>query len=170
MAKDHPQRRRPWSQPLADLATPALAPALARYGFDEAGLLLLWPEIVGVRLAGRCEPTRLQWPQRRERDEKPEAATLLVRVESAFALDLQHQAPTVVERINAHYGWRCIGRLALRQGPVRRPPPARLPVAPPDQAAVAAARAVAVVVADEGLREALVRLGARVLTGPRRTP
>lgn len=170
MAQHHLQRRRPWSQPLADLAAPALAPALARYGFDEAGLLLLWPEIVGARLAGRCEPTRLQWPQRHGRDEKPEAATLLVRVESAFALDLQHQAPTVIERINAHYGWRCIGRLALRQGPVRRPRPVRLPVAPPDAASIVAARAVAVAVDDEALRDALVRLGARVLAGPRRTP
>lgn len=170
MAQDRPQRRRPWSQPLADLATPALAPALARYGFDEAGLLLLWPEIVGARLAGRCEPSRLQWPQRRVRDEKPEAATLLVRVESAFALDLQHQAPTVVERINAHYGWRCVGRLALRQGPIRRPPPGRPPIRPPGEASVAAARQAAGAVADEALREALVRLGSRVLAGPRDVP
>lgn len=169
MTSGYLQRRRPWSRPLADLATPALAPALARYGFDEAGLVLLWPEIVGARLAGRCEPTRLQW-QRRVRDEKPEAATLLVRVESAFAIDLQHQAPTLLERINAHYGWRCIGRLALRQGPVRRPPPARLPVAPPDPASVVAAQAVVAAVADQALREALVRLGARVLTRPRCAP
>lgn len=164
MGQDHPRRRRPWSQPLADLATPALAPALARYGFDEAGLLLLWPEIVGPHLAGRCEPTRLQWA-RRVRDEKPEAATLFVRVESAFALDLQHQTPTVVERINAHYGWRCVGRLALRQGPVRGPRPTRPPIGPPAAASIAAARAVVEAVADEALRDALVRLGARVLAG-----
>ena len=164
MGNQHLQRRRPWSQPLADLATPALAPALARYGFDEAGLLLLWPEIVGARLAGRCEPTRLQWPARQERDAKLAAATLLIRVESAFALDLQHEAPTVIERINAHYGWRCIGRLALRQGPVRRP------IAPPDPALIDAAKAAASAIDDEALRAALVRLGARVLKEPRRVP
>lgn len=170
MVQDHRQRRRSWSQPLADLAPPALAPALARYGFDEAGLLLLWPDIVGPRLAGRCEPTRLQWPQRRGREERPEAATLLVRVESAFALDLQHQTPTLIERINVHYGWRCVGRLALRQGPVRRPAPVRSPVAPPDPASIIAAQAVAGAVTDEALRDALVRLGARALAGPRRVP
>lgn len=170
MAQHRPQRHRPWSQPLADLATPALAPALARYGFDDAGLLLLWPEIVGPHLAGRCEPTRLQWPQRRGYDQKPEAATLLVRVESAFALDVQHQAPTLVERINAHYGWRCVGRLALRQGPVRRPPSRGAPIGPPGPVAVAAARKAADAVTDEALREALVRLGARVLAGSRQAP
>ena len=52
-------------------------------------------------------------------DARPEPATLVVRVESAFALELQHLAPLLIERINAHYGWRCVGRLVLKQGPVR---------------------------------------------------
>ena len=26
----------------------------------------------------------------------------------------------LIERINAHYGWRCIGRIVLKQGPVTR--------------------------------------------------
>ena len=44
----------------------------------------------------------------------------MIRVESAFALELQHLAPVVIERVNAYYGWRCIGKLVLKQGPVRR--------------------------------------------------
>ena len=63
-------------------------------------------------------------------DARPEPATLIVRVESAFALELQHLAPLVIERVNAHYGWRCVGRLVLKQGPVPRPRPAR--PAPPE--------------------------------------
>ena len=30
--------------------------------------------------------------------------------------------PLVIERLNAHYGWACIGRVVIRQGPVTRPP------------------------------------------------
>ena len=29
-------------------------------------------------------------------------------------------APTVIDRVNTYYGWRCIGKLVLKQGPVRR--------------------------------------------------
>ena len=93
-----------------------------------------------------------------------EPATLVVRVEGAFALELQHLAPIVVERINAHLGWRCVGRLALRQGPLERLPPARAkPAAPSPAARAAAARAVEGI-ADPGLRDALARLGAGVLS------
>jgi hypothetical protein len=155
--------RKPWSQPLADLVAPALKPVIGRYGFDEADLLVFWPDIVGARLAARCEPLRLQWPPRTPRGAAGEPATLIVRVEGAFAIELQHQASIVVERVNAHVGWRCVGRLALRQGPLgtRRTGPVAVP--PPTVAAVARAKARTADVADEALRDALTRLGSRVL-------
>ncbi len=165
MSQPSPLRRRPWSQPLADLVAPCLTPSLARFGFDEAALPLFWPDIVGERLASRCEPLRLQWPPRRPGQEAQDAATLIVRVDGAFAIELQHQAPTVIERVNAHAGWRCVGRLAMRQAPRRAAPRGRRPVLPPGRNAVASATAVTQAVADDDLRAALVRLGARVFEG-----
>ena len=153
--------RKPWSQPLADLVTPALKPAIARYGFNEADLLVFWPDIVGARLAARCEPLRLQWPRGTATAGEP--ATLIVRVEGAFAIELQHQGATVIERVNAHVGWRCVGKLALRQGPLGPPRPGRFAVPPPSEAARARAAARTTDIADEGLRAALTRLGSRVL-------
>ncbi len=44
----------------------------------------------------------------------------MVRVEGVFALELQHLAPVVIQRVNAHYGWACIGRIVMRQGRVDR--------------------------------------------------
>ena len=169
MSHAPPFKRKIWSQPLADLVAPALKPAISRYGFDEADLLVFWPDIVGARLASRCEPLRLQWPARTERGRPGEPATLIVRVEGAFAIELQHQQATVVERVNAHCGWRCVGRLALRQGPLgsRNQPRAR--VAPPAPAAVARARNETACIADEALRDALTRLGSRVLRGAEET-
>jgi hypothetical protein len=80
-------------------------------------------------------------------------------------LELQHLAPLVIERVNAHFGWRCISRLLLKQGPVAAPPLARHGVLPLDKAAEAAAETIVGSVMDEPLRLALTRLGARVLTG-----
>lgn len=166
MAPSRPKTRRN-SVPLADLVAQALGPALARQGFGEADLILHWEDIVGARLAGWSEPIKLQWPPRgprRNLEADVEPAILVVRVEGAFALELQHLAPIVVERVNSHLGWRCVGRLALRQGPLERSRlPPRKPAAPSAAARAAAARAVEGI-ADPGLRDALVRLGAAVLS------
>lgn len=157
--------RRPSARPLADLVDACLAPALAAQGFAAADVVVGWPDIVGERLAGVCAPVKLQWPRRPpgiDPDSRGEPATLVVRVEGAFALELQHLAPVIVERINTRYGWRCVGRLALRQGPLARPArPRQVPV--PDAAMLARARASVAGIADDGLRDALVRFGAGVM-------
>jgi hypothetical protein len=159
-----PRHKRPASRPLADLVGASLGPALARHGFGEAEVLLHWNEIVGADLADRCQPVRMQWrPRRAGPDASIEPATLVVRVDSAWALTLQHMEPVVVERLNVFLGWRCVGRLALRQGPVatRARPPRRAP--PPDPACVKAAARAVTEIDDEALRAVLTRLGARVL-------
>ena len=33
-------------------------------------------------------------------------------------LEIQHLAPVILERVNSHFGWRCAGKLAIRQGRV----------------------------------------------------
>ncbi len=155
--------KRPRARPLADLLGPTLGPLLAAQGFTGADVVDSWPEIVGERLAAASRPVKIEWP-RRGRGADPEArepATLVVRVESAFALEMQHLAPLVAERINAIYGWRCIGRIVLKQGPVARrsPAPRRREASEDERRRVAAA--VAEVETAE-LRGALERLGRAV--------
>ena len=164
-------RGKNWSRPLADWVDGCIAPALARFGFGEADIITGWADIAGARVASFAEPVRIKWPRRatadrNDRDGGRPPATLVVRVEGVFALELQHLAPVLIERINAHLGWRCIGALALRQAPLEgRPLPWR-PVPPPVPGAVAQARDLTGGIDDEALRGALVRLGARAL-GPR---
>src|SRR5690349_1550800 len=115
-------------RPLAELIEATLEPTLAAQGFSGHDIVASWPDLVGERLGAASRPVKVEWPRRRAGETgRPEAATLVVRVEGAFALELQHTAPLVLERINAVYGWRCIGRLVLKQGPVgreaRRPRP-----------------------------------------------
>jgi len=147
-------------KPLADLLDGALAPALAAQGFAGRAVLACWPEIVGERLAQRSRPLRIDWPRRRGAPgEAADPATLVVRVESAFALDLQQSGPLVLERVNTHLGWRAVGRMVLKQGPVEIAARRRPGAAAPDPARSAAVARQVAGVADPGLRAALQRLG-----------
>ncbi len=158
-------KKRNWSQPLADLVGPAIDPVLARQGFSESDLILHWDDIVGERLAGNSRPIKLQWPVRppgRPPDAPPQAATLVVRVEGGFAIELQHMSAEVLARINAHLGWRCVGRLTFKQGPIERVDPEKGRRAPLTPADLAASAETVGNIADDALRDALTRLGARI--------
>lgn len=100
-----------------------------RRGFTVAAVLTQWPVIVGEELARSSCPEKLSFP--------PGSAgegTLHVRAADAIALELQHLAPVVLERVNTYFGYRAVARLAITQGPLperraqgRRPPRALEP-------------------------------------------
>jgi hypothetical protein len=157
------QKTAPWSRPLADLVGAAINPVLARQGFGESDIVLFWEEIVGERLAATSEPLCLRWPARGTVPRAPSPATLVVRVEGAYALELQHVSGLVIERVNAHLGFACVGRIAIKQGPLERRQGPKTVRRPPPAEAVAAAQAAVCGIEEEALRQALGRLGARVL-------
>ena len=166
MAQAPAKPRRQAPKPLADLIGGAIDPLLAKQGFGESDIIMNWDDIAGARLAAVTEPLKLQWPMRgpkRSPDMPVEPATLVLKVEGAFAIEVQHMADLLCQRINGRLGWRCVGRIALRQGPVERPAPKKR-VAPPAPQAVEKAKGLAQGIEDDGLREALTRLGARVLS------
>jgi hypothetical protein len=67
-----------------------------------------------------------------------------------------------MERVNRYFGWACVGRMAIRQGPVtRRSRAPDLPVEPPAEAVEEVARSLGEF-EDEGLKSSLARLGALV--------
>jgi hypothetical protein len=153
-------------RPLADLLGACLGPALRAQGFAAADVILAWPDIVGDRLAAFTQPVKLEWKRKapgRESGARPDPGTLVVRVEGAFALEMQHLAPQVVERVNAHYGWRCVGKLVLKQGPVRRLPAPRRPARPLSEAERVRVDSALAPIAEDRLRDALSRLGRAVL-------
>jgi hypothetical protein len=162
-------RKIPWSRPLADLVQTAIDPVLRRQGFGASCLVLFWDDIVGERLAAMSQPVKIRWPARRidgAAENAPAPATLIVRVETGFALELQHLAPVVIERVNAHFGWHCVSRLLLKQGPVAAVSLARHVPPPLDMAAETMAETIVGNGVNEPLRQALTRLGSRALAGP----
>jgi hypothetical protein len=152
--------RRSRSRAIAELVPRCLGEALAAKGFAGAEVLTRWPQIVGPELAAHSQPLEVKWPRRGAGDAAARGpATLVVRVSGAFALELQQQAPVLIERINTYLGWGGIGRIRIKQGPVSRPAPrARAPV-PLDPAVEARLAARVAGVPDPRLAEALLRLG-----------
>ena len=141
-------------------------PTLAARGLGETSLVTHWPEIVGETIGRISRPIELQWPahgRKRDPDVPTAPATLVLRIDGAFALEAQHAAASIVARVNAHLGWRCVQKIAFRQGPLEpySTGPKRAP--PPSPAALTEARRLGEGIEDEGLRDALERLGARVI-------
>ena len=148
---------------MADAAGPCLAAAFKRHGFASTEIVTHWEDIVGVEIAAHAEPIKITWPRQADPDD-PEPATLVLRCAGPAAIEIQHQAGVIIERVNRFLGWRAVSRLALRQAPLRRrdkpqPPP------PPDPAEVRRIADAMTGIADDKLRTALGRLGAAVKRG-----
>jgi hypothetical protein len=90
------------------------APVLKKRGFREIDILSHWSVIVGPQLAAWSCPERISRNGRGTQD----GAVLTVKVEGAMALEVQHMAPLILERINQHYGAGAIARLNVVQGPL----------------------------------------------------
>jgi hypothetical protein len=111
-----------------------------------------WAAIVGPDWA------EVTWPTGLGRD-----GVLKLRAASGAALELQHRAPLMIERINLFFGRSVITRLALVQGPLPLAPvlPAPLirPLAPREADALDEKLSE---VGDSELRAALAKLGKAV--------
>ena len=139
--------------------------AIEKYGFSAAALITDWATIVGSDLARYTVPQRLKWPRAVEGYSEVEAdaagrpgATLILRVDSARALDVQYKGRQIVERINAYFGYRAISELRLIQAPIEPTVTAkpREVVAPKPRST--APRADLSNVGDDALKAALERL------------
>lgn len=108
---------RPLTIALNGLVSKMVGHAFWRRGFNEPALVTQWAAIVGAELAGRTLPVRIAF-QRKDRT----GGTLHIKVDGAYAIELQHIAPLVIERLNAYYGYAALDRLALHQAPVEARP------------------------------------------------
>ncbi len=130
-------------------------PIWRKRGLAETSLVADWPAIVGPDLANQSHPQRLV----RRRDDS--GGTLHLVVAGPLALELQHLAPQVIERINTYFGYRAVARISLHQGPIKRPPrPAPAPRELPEPPGLAERL---VFVEDPDLRRALHGLGRAIL-------
>lgn len=110
---------------VSDLLPLAGGAAFRRFGFVQSSIVSRWREIVGVRYAAVSSPESIRFPVG-----KKSRGVLTLVVEGAHAPMMQHVAPTIIERVNAFFGYPAVERVAFRQGIVqaarvkaRRAPP-----------------------------------------------
>jgi hypothetical protein len=152
--------KRSHAKPLADLIGPCIAGACKRQGFVSSEIVTHWDDIVGREIAEHAEPMGMRWTRSSDPDDA-EPATLVLRVDGPAAIEIQHLAEVIVERVNRYVGWHAVGRIALRQAPLARRR-GRLPRPRIDGNLAASIAAGMTGIADQRLREALGRLGAAV--------
>ncbi len=150
---DGGSERRPGFRAAGASLPKIVGPIIARHGGLLARLKSEWASIIGPELAAST------WPEALARD-----GALRLRVAPVKALELQHRAPLVIERVNLFFGREAVNRLTLMQGPLPLPAPARpapaRPLGPHETAALDRQLAE---IADPELRAALARLGRRVI-------
>jgi hypothetical protein len=173
---EHPIVNKPsrsFAKPLRDLVGKVVGETFTRQGFASAELVTRWTEIVGGEIAAHSQPVKIQWPRPVSSPTNPPtsgegstfgrlagAGTLVLRVEGPAAIEVQHLANVICERVNRFLGWRAVERIALRQAPLRRTP--RKLGSAVDPVTTARIAASMPEVADDDLRQALARLGAAV--------
>jgi hypothetical protein len=139
---------------------PAIADhAFRKYGFAEARLLTHWRALMGETLGARTVPIRLRFPFGAR-----QGGVLFIRASGPVALEVQHLAPQLIERLNGFFGYPAVGALRIEQGPVPLASPASYAPEPALQEDDPALKAVS----DEALRRALARLKANLRTRPKR--
>jgi hypothetical protein len=153
--EDEGDERRPGLRAAGAALPRVIGPILARHGGGVlARLKTDWAAIVGAELSAAC------WPEALGR-----GGVLKLRVSSAKALEIQHRAPLLVERINLFFGRAAVTRLTLIQAPLPL-----LDAAATCEAARPLATSEAAVldrqlaeIGDPELRQALDRLGRAVI-------
>ncbi len=119
-------------------------PAFRKRSPAGAQLMADWPDVVGPALAAVTQPLRLT------------AGTLTLACSGPVAMELQHLAPELVGRINAHLGRAAVERLRFVQqapagAPAARPRPKPVTLPPELEARIAA-------MPEGELRDALAKL------------
>jgi hypothetical protein len=129
------------------------APMWRKRGFAESRIITDWAAIVGDAIAPYCVPLRIARPQRHGG-----GGALYVRAAGAWAVELHHLSPQILDRVNSFLGFQAVTELKIVQGPVPSAPQRRRPKPLPPDARHLISEAVSEV-PDDGLRDALERLG-----------
>lgn len=114
------------------------AKVFERYGFHSAEIMTSWETVAGADIAAVSAPERLKWPRgssvastgdssNHDGGTKAAAATLILRVEPAHALEIEYRSGELVDRINRYFGYRAVATVKILQAPL---PTTRQPTDP----------------------------------------
>jgi hypothetical protein len=156
------RRARRGPQPLAQDVLSLLRHHLQARGFAQIELVTRWAEIAGESLAAHCFPYRLS------PGGASGLATLTLVADDRAALELQHQVPKVIDKINRYFGSTVVSKIKVVAGVAsikNQQRPARRSLSVAEEAALTAQVSQ---IEDPGLRDALTRLGRHDLAESRK--
>lgn len=160
--KPEADQRRARATRLARLVPPLARKAYRARGFASDEAIARWRDIVGDELAGVAVPIRLRFRRGSRRE-----GVLELRVDPAYATQVQHRSEQILERLNTYFGYRAVAALTLVQGLIAEIRPHRHEnqdtPQPPDSLVAARAERLANRVEDDKLRSLLRRWGAEIL-------
>jgi hypothetical protein len=161
LSKTERPRFRRGPQALAGDALGLLRHHLAARGFARIELVTRWAEIAGAGLAEHCFPYRLSAGG-------ASGATLTLLADDRAALELQHQTPKLIDKINTYFGTAAVSKIKVVAGDIPRLSPrrpARRSLTAAEEAELSASVGE---VEDPALRAALTRLGRHALAESRK--
>lgn len=133
--------------------------AFVRHGFASEQLISQWSVIIGQPFASYCVPDKINWP-RFAADASPKmGGTLVLRAAAGRGLEVQYEAPRIIERVNQFLGYGAITALKIMQDSLRVEQPKQAS-APMSVQAKQAWQAKIDDIADDELKAALTRLAA----------
>jgi hypothetical protein len=146
-------------QPFGRQAAAVINRHLAARGFAQIELVTQWGAIVGGGLAEHCFPSRLS-----------AGAMLTLTADDRAALELQHQAPKVIDRINAYFGRTIVNKIKVVAGEIPRQDRLRPATSSSGVPGDGVLQGALDRVQDGALRQALARLGRHALAESRKRP
>ncbi len=94
---------------LSTMIDPIIAPSARARGFTIGRILSQWHEIVGF-MSSWCRPDAVSFPR-----DKPTDGTLRLQIASGRGPQAQAMSQTIIDRVNAHFGYRAINQISLVQ-------------------------------------------------------
>jgi hypothetical protein len=165
MSDDNPHQpatvvRKRGPHPLGRDALPLLKAHLAKRGFAQVEMVTRWTEIAGSGLSAHCVPLKLS--------NAATGATLSLLADDRAAIELQHQAPKLIDKINRYFGSTVVSKIKVVAGELPKPParPQARRLTLEEEASLATMISK---VEDPDLREALTRLGRHAMGESRKT-
>ena len=142
-------------------ATSLLKHHLNARGFAQIELVTRWAEIAGKTLSEHCFPYRLS-------SGGASGATLTLIADDRAALELQHQTPKLIDKINTYFGATRVNKIKVVAGDIPKTPSVRAAKRPLSAAEEAELKSRVAQVEDADLRAALARLGRHALAESRK--
>jgi len=149
-----------WAKPVAQSIDRLTKGLLGKHGFTHGAIATKWPDIVGENMARHTQPEKIVFSR-----DGVTGGTLHLKTDSgAFATQLQHQEPQIIERINTFFGYRAVVRIQLIQGPLpqSKADPLGAPPKPLTETEAEDLAHTVALVDDPEIKEALERLGTSI--------